>query len=79
MAEATTVGDVLESADKTVGDLIDDIQELGPEIYEWFRTGFNHLYDLEWTELTLGQAGFTVVIVFYLVILAWAEFSTKPL
>ena len=77
MAEATTVGDVLESADKTVGDLIDDIKELGPEIWEWFRTGWNHLINLEWTELTLDQAGFTVFIVLYLLIQLLAQLGSK--
>ena len=49
MAEATTIGDVLDSA-----------KDFGPEAQEWFQTGWYYLSNGMFTELTLGQAGFTV-------------------
>ena len=55
MAEATTVGDVRDSA-----------KDLGPAVQEWFETGWYYLSNGMFTELTLGQAGFTVVLVLIL-------------
>ena len=57
MAEAKTVGDVIESA-----------EELAPAIFEWFETLWFYLSNGMFTELTIGQFIFTVVLVLVLLI-----------
>ena len=55
----------------TLQDVVDAIKAQMTVLKSWFDDGANHLGNLEIMQLTLGQAAFTLVIIFIALYIFW--------